>query len=111
MSRWLAAPRALVLAAGPAQAAILRWANLYDVRSLDPYAGQEVFLRSLDANIYESLVRRGRDLALEPALARSWRQIASDRWRLPLRPRVVFQHGTPFSADDVVFSFARARAP
>ncbi|HXQ49737.1 MAG TPA: ABC transporter substrate-binding protein [Stellaceae bacterium] len=112
MRRWLAASAlALAIALGTAQAAVLRWANSYDVRSLDPYAGQEVFLRSFDANIYEPLVRRGRDLALEPALAANWRQIAPDRWRFALRPRVLFHDGAPFTADDVVFSFARARAP
>lgn len=95
----------------PARAASFRWASDSDVRSLDPYAGREVFLASFDGNIYEPLVRRGRDLALEPALATAWTAVAPDRWRFTLRPGVVFQDGTPFTAADVAFSFARARAP
>jgi peptide/nickel transport system substrate-binding protein len=94
-----------------AGAASLRFAYERDLRSLDPYAGQETFLRSFDANIYEPLVRRGRDLALEPGLAQSWRPVSPTLWRFRLRDGVRFQDGTPFTADDVLFSFERARAP
>ncbi len=103
---------ALVLCSGPpCGAETLRWASRYDVRSLDPYAGRETFLRSFAENIYEPLVRRGRELALEPALAQNWKVVAADRWRFALRPGVVFQDGASFGAADVVASFARARAP
>jgi peptide/nickel transport system substrate-binding protein len=101
----------LLLVPGVCHAATLRWAAQNDVRSLDPYAGRETLLRSFDDNIYEPLVRRGRDLALEPALATSGTEIAPDRWRFALRGGVKFQDGTPFTAADVVFSFARARGP
>ena len=106
----LAAAVALMLAAGGTHAETFRWANDYDVRSLDPYAGQEIFLRSFDENIYEPLVRRDRALALEPGLATSWRETAPDIWRFSLRRGVLWQDGSPFTADDVVFSFARALA-
>ncbi|HUK59161.1 MAG TPA: ABC transporter substrate-binding protein [Stellaceae bacterium] len=95
----------------PCAAATLRWAARADVRSLDPYAGRETFLRSFTENIYEPLVRRGRELALEPGLATSWKVVAPDRWRFALRPGVVFQGGEAFTAADVVYSFTRARAP
>jgi peptide/nickel transport system substrate-binding protein len=112
MRGWLwSAALALALAAAPASAKPFRWANDNDVRSLDPYAGGENFLRSFDANIYEPLLRRGRSLALEPALATSWSRPAPDRWRFRLRSGVAFQDGAPFTADDVVFSFDRVRAP
>jgi peptide/nickel transport system substrate-binding protein len=101
----------LFLAAGSADAKTLRWANGRDVFSLDPYARQERFLLSFDSNIYEPLVRRGEGLSLEPALATRWSQVAPDRWRFELRRSVRFQDGAPFTADDVVFSFARARGP
>ena len=109
--RLWAAALMLALAAVPASASTFRWASDHDVRSLDPYAGVETFLRSFDANIYEPLVRRGRDLAIEPALAVSWTQVTPETWRFRLRNGVAFQDGTPFAADDVVFSFARAVSP
>ncbi len=94
-----------------ADAATLRWAHDQDLFSLDPYARQETFLLSFLANIYEPLVRRGRDLQLEPALAVRWFEVAPDRWHFELRRGVRFQDGTPFTADDVVFSFARVSGP
>ncbi len=107
----LAAGVALLLCIASASAKTLRWSNDQDVFSLDPYARQETFLLSFDSNIYEPLVRRGRDLRIEPALAVRWHQEAPDRWRFELRHGVQFQDGTPFTAADVVFSFTRARAP
>jgi len=106
----LAAGAALLLALSAASARTLRWSNDQDLFSLDPYARQEIFLLSFDSNIYEPLVRRGRDLRVEPALAVRWQQQAPDRWRFELRRGVKFQDGTPFTAADVVFSFARARS-
>ncbi len=108
---WAAALAAALAAAPPVAAKTFRWASDRDVRSLDPYAGRETFLRSFDENIYEPLVRRGRDLALEPGLAVSWTQTAPEVWRFHLRAGVTFQDGAPFTADDVVFSFRRANGP
>ena len=109
--RLVAAGLALLLCGTAAAAKTLRWSNDQDVFSLDPYARQEIFLLSFVSNVYEPLVRRGRDLRIEPALAERWHQEAPDRWRFELRHGVQFQDGTPFTATDVVFSFTRARSP
>jgi peptide/nickel transport system substrate-binding protein len=93
-----------------AQANTFRWANDGDVNSMDPYARNETFLLSFNANIYEPLVRRDRNLAVEPALAVRWEQPSPTVWRFHLREGVRFSDGTPLTADDVVFSFERARA-
>src|ERR1700719_3849048 len=106
-----AAALAAMVMAAPAGAKTFRWANDADVDSLDPYVRQEVFLLSFDSNIYEPLVRRDRKLRHEPALATGWSQPALDVWRFTLRPGVVFQDGTPFGADDVLFSYDRASGP
>lgn len=106
-----AAALAAFMMAAQASAATFRWANEADVDSLDPYVRQEVFLLSFDSNIYEPLVRRDRNLRPEPALATHWSQPATDVWRFTLRQGVVFQDGTPFGADDVLFSYARANGP
>ena len=95
--------------ASAAPAATLKWASDTEVSSLDPYARQETFLLSFDSNIYEPLVRRDRNLRLEPALALAWTQAAPTVWRFTLRQGVKFQDGTPFGADDVLFSFDRVR--
>jgi peptide/nickel transport system substrate-binding protein len=112
-----AAVLAVLLGAAPvigphaASAATLRWANDGDVNSMDPYARQETFLLSFMQNIYEPLVRRSKDLKVEPSLATEWVQTAPDVWRFKLRQGVKFSDGTPFNADDVIFSFQRIRQP
>jgi peptide/nickel transport system substrate-binding protein len=109
-----AAVLAAVVAAGvaaPASAKTFRWANDGDANSMDPYARQETFLLSFDSNMYEPLVTRDKNLKLEPALATEWSQPAPDVWRFKLRHGVKFQDGTPFNADDVVFSFERVTGP
>ncbi len=101
---------ASALAAAPAVAVTFRWANDGDVRTLDPYAQRETFQQSFLANIYEPLVRRGPALALEPALATSWSQVAPRVWRFKLRPNVHFHSGAPLRPEDVVFSFERVQS-
>jgi peptide/nickel transport system substrate-binding protein len=94
-----------------ASAAVFRWANNGDLNAMDPYTRNETFQLSFLANIYEPLIRRDRNLGLEPALATKWEQTSPTVWRFTLRPDVKWQDGTPFTADDVVFSAARIRAP
>ncbi|MCR0983620.1 ABC transporter substrate-binding protein [Roseomonas populi] len=109
----LAGAAALALGMGfgsAAEAATFRWANDGDVNSMDPYARNETFLLTFTHNIYEPLVRRNRELKVEPALATSWSQSSPTVWRLNLRQGVKFHDGTPFTADDVVFSATRVRA-
>ncbi|MEM9754199.1 MAG: ABC transporter substrate-binding protein, partial [Planctomycetota bacterium] len=60
-------------------------------------------------NVYEGLVRRGKDMAIEPSLATSWEPIGDgEGWRFTLRQGVTFHDGATFDADDVIFSYNRA---
>ncbi len=108
---------AALLAAGllatPAlsEAAAFRWANDGDANSMDPYTRSETFLLTFTQNFYDPLVRRSRELKVEPALAESWEQPDPTTWRFHLRHGVKFQGGEPFTADDVVFSYQRASGP
>jgi peptide/nickel transport system substrate-binding protein len=95
----------------PTHAASFRWAADGDVTTLDPYSRQETFQISFLSNIYEPLARRTPDLGLEPALATRWEQTSPTTWRFHLRPDVTWQDGSPFTADDVVFSLGRIQSP
>lgn len=98
---------ALALATGLAQAVTLRVADVGDVQSMDPHSLNETLQLSFTQNIYDPLVSRGKDMSLQPGLATSWKQTSPTVWRFELRQGVKFHDGTPFTADDVVFSFKR----
>jgi peptide/nickel transport system substrate-binding protein len=86
----------------------LRVADQGDVQSMDPHSLNESLQLSFTGNVYESLIERGKDMSLTPALATKWTQTSPTVWRFDLRPGVKFHDGTPFTADDVVFTFKRA---
>ncbi|GAA4329472.1 ABC transporter substrate-binding protein [Variovorax defluvii] len=96
---------ALGLSAG---AQTIRIANQGDALSLDPHSLNESLQLSVDLNVYDALTDRNKDLSLAPSLATSWRQTSPTVWRFELRKNVKFHDGTPFTADDVLFSIARA---
>jgi peptide/nickel transport system substrate-binding protein len=99
---------ALLLACGIAQAVTLRVADVGDVQSMDPHSLNETLQLSFTASVYEALVGRDKKMNLLPLLATKWTQKSPTVWRFDLRRGVKFHDGTPFTADDVVFSFKRA---
>ncbi|WP_457394217.1 ABC transporter substrate-binding protein [Roseateles sp. P5_E1] len=101
----------IVLATGLVQAQTLRWSSQGDMQTTDPHSQNEVMTNSLNNQVYEGLTRRGKDMSIGPALATEWTQVTPLIWRFKLRPGVKFHDGTPFTADDVVFSMQRLRDP
>lgn len=96
------------LAAAPASAEnVLRWTSQGDALTLDPHSQNEGPTNAMNGTIYESLVTRDASLTLQPELAESW-TAAPDGWTFKLRQGVKFHGGEDFTAEDVVFSFARA---
>jgi len=88
-----------------------RWSSQGDYLSADPHARNEGINNLLNDEIYERLTSRAKDLSIIPALATSWEAKGPTLWRFNLRRGVVFHDGTPFTADDVVFSLERAQMP
>ena len=93
---------------GTASAQTVRIGNQGDALSMDPHSLNESLQLSVTGNVYEPLVTRDKDLNLIPALAAGWKQTSPTVWRFELRKGVQFHDGTPFTADDVLFSIARA---
>lgn len=75
---------------------------------LDPQKTSAYFSFEVLENVYDTLVEPDQDLQMRPALAQSW-EVSADQltWTFHLRTGVTFHDGTPFSADDVVYSFSR----
>jgi peptide/nickel transport system substrate-binding protein len=91
-----------------ANAKTIRVGNQGDALSMDPHSLNESLQLSVTGNVYEGLTGRNKDLSLAPLLATSWQQTSPTVWRFNLRKGVVFHDGSPFTADDVVFSFQRS---
>jgi peptide/nickel transport system substrate-binding protein len=59
-------------------------------------------------HLFDFLVTRGHKQQLEPGLATSWKAIDDTTWEFKLRPGVKWHDGSPFTADDVIFTVGRA---
>jgi peptide/nickel transport system substrate-binding protein len=94
----------------PAGAKTLRYAFQGDIKSFDPYTLNETFTLGFLNNVFEGLVWRDANLEIKPSLAVKWEMMEPTRWRFYLREGVKFHDGTPFTADDVLFSADRIRA-
>jgi peptide/nickel transport system substrate-binding protein len=80
----------LALFATKSDAKTFRWANDGDPTTMDPHARSDGFVSSFDGNMYEPLLRRDRQMNLEPALATEWSNVDPLTWRLKLRQGVTF---------------------
>ena len=105
------APAAIAIAAMSfaASAVTLKVANQGDALAMDPHSLNESLQLSIVGNVFEPLVSRDRNYKLTPALATDWKQTAPTVWRFNLRKGVKFHDGTPFTANDVIFSYERAK--
>jgi peptide/nickel transport system substrate-binding protein len=99
----------LLALSGPSLAKHFRWASQGDAATLDPQAQNEGLTNTINAMAYEPLVQYDKEMRIRPALAVSWENPSPTTWIFKLRPGVKFQDGSPFTADDVVYSFERAK--
>ncbi|MBV1695702.1 MAG: ABC transporter substrate-binding protein, partial [Hyphomicrobiales bacterium] len=95
----------------PADAKTFKYAFQGDLNALDPHTLNESFTLGALGNVYEGLTRRDKQLRIVPGLAERWEIVEPTRWRFHLRKGVKFHDGSDFTADDVIFSFERLRAP
>jgi peptide/nickel transport system substrate-binding protein len=98
----------LAAACAAADARPFRWASQGDAQTIDPHSQNELLTNSINGQMYETLVNRGKELEIVPVLATEWRQVDALTWRFVLRKGVRFHDGTPFTAADVLFSVQRA---
>ena len=92
-----------------AEARVFRWASVADHSSADPHGQNQIVNNAINGQVYESLVKRGKKTEIIPSLAERWTQVSPTVWRFHLRKGVVWHDGSPFSAEDVVFSYQRAQ--
>lgn len=75
---------------------------------LDPQKTTAYFSFQVLENVFDTLVEPDENLEMRPALAESWDVSPDQRtWTFHLRDGVTFHDGSPFTADDVVYSYRR----
>jgi len=93
------------------QATTLRWAAQNDILTLDPHSQNHATTNAILMHSYEGLTRYNQKFEVEPALATKWTMTSPTLVRFELRKGVKFADGSPFTADDVIFSFGRIKQP
>ncbi len=93
---------------GGAHAKTLRWSSGGDIATHDPHAQNESFNNQFNGQIYEQLLSRDKNMKLIGNLATEWKQTSPTTWVFKLRQGVKWHDGSPFTADDVVFSVTRS---
>ncbi|MBT9504148.1 MAG: ABC transporter substrate-binding protein [Burkholderiaceae bacterium] len=111
LSAAVSATLGLSLLTTSAQAVPLRWAAQNDILTLDPHSQNHATTNAILMHAYEGLTRYGKDYKVEPALATKWTFITPTQVRFELRKGVKFHDGSPFTADDVIFTFGRIKQP
>jgi peptide/nickel transport system substrate-binding protein len=79
------------------------------IPNVDPYYNQLRTGLVLAHQVWDTLIYRDPDtFQYKPLLALSWKQTDDTTWVFELRPGVTFQDGSPFTADDVVYTIQAA---
>jgi peptide/nickel transport system substrate-binding protein len=90
---------------------VLRFTSLSGgAATMDPHSWYAAENRVATEQVYEALLDIDSSLAIVPQLALAWKPLDPTTWEFELRHGVRFHDGTPFTAEDVVFSIERARA-
>lgn len=74
--------------------------------SMDPHYHALTSNIQINQTLFDPMVCRDDSMTLKPCLAESW-SVEGNVWTFRLRPGVLFSDGTPFTAQDVVFSINR----
>ena len=103
----LGAVVAVSLASG-AWAAELRVGLALEPSSIDPHYHNLSPNNAFARHLFDRLVQTDDKQRLGPGLAVSWRTLDDTTWEFKLREGVKRHDGSPFTADDVLFTFERA---
>ena len=79
-----------------------------EATAIDPHYHNTGNNNQIIFHLYDSLINQGSSQELNPGLAESWEPIDDTTWEFRLREGVTFHDGSPFTADDVVFTIERA---
>src|SRR5262249_10704346 len=96
---------------GAASAANLKVGIGAEATTLDPHYYNLNPNMEVDDHLYDYLLSFDAQGNLIPGLATAWKAVDDTHWEFALRQGVKFHDGSPFTAADVAFTFARAKKP
>lgn len=93
---------------GGTDGAVLTAAIAGEPDQLDPHKTTAYFSFQVLENVFDTLVEPDENLEMKPALAESW-ETSDDNltWTFKLREGVQWHDGSPFTSEDVVYSYRR----
>ncbi|GGK20642.1 ABC transporter substrate-binding protein [Salinarimonas ramus] len=98
---------AFTLLAGTASAEDLTIALSSEPTAVDPHYHDLSSNNALTMHVFDALLTTDAQQKVQPNLATRWTNEGPTTWRFELRDDVVFSDGTPFTAEDVIFSYCR----
>jgi peptide/nickel transport system substrate-binding protein len=110
MRKWLvaAALTGAIAVTGNAWAQELRIGVGAEASSIDPLYHNLDPNNQIAKHLFDRLIDQDEKQKLQPMLATSWKTVDDSTWEFKLREGVKFHDGSPFTAEDVVFSIQRA---
>jgi peptide/nickel transport system substrate-binding protein len=75
--------------------------------SIDPHYHNLAPNNAIARHIFDRLIQTDEKQRLHPGLAVSWKPINDTTWEFKLRKGVKWHDGSPFTVDDVIFTFER----
>jgi peptide/nickel transport system substrate-binding protein len=86
-------------------------ANIYDAKTLDPIATNDVATSGMCLHVYDNLLALGPDGKPVPQLAEKYEIVDNLTYKFSLRKGVKFHNGEEMKAADVKYTFERAKTP
>src|SRR5262245_12546222 len=106
--RALAIAASMVLFATASSSQELKIGLSAEPSAMDPHYHNLTPNNSILSHVFERLIATDEKQRLMPGLAESWKVVNDTVWEFKLRQGVKWHDGTPFTADDVLFTFERA---
>jgi peptide/nickel transport system substrate-binding protein len=75
--------------------------------AMDPHFHNLTPNNSILKHLFDRLIEQDENQRLKPSLAQAWRPVDDTTWEFKLRTDVKFIDGTPFTANDAIFTYCR----
>jgi peptide/nickel transport system substrate-binding protein len=86
----------------------LTFGSRVETSSIDPHFFNSPPNLQIASHIFDKLVKRDHNEQLQPNLAVSWKPVEKNTWEIKLAKDAKWHDGSPFTADDVLFTAERS---